>query len=60
MTDLAQLGGLTVPHSDYVLRKKRYDEIFAITADRYLPPKGHRALLEGLDCIKRWHLPLTH
>ena len=39
MTHLPQLVGLTVPQSDDVLGKKRYDKIFVITADRYLSTK---------------------
>jgi hypothetical protein len=39
MTYLPQLVGFTVPHSDDVLGKKRYDKIFVVTTDRYLSPK---------------------
>jgi hypothetical protein len=53
MTHLPQLGSFTVPHSANVLRKKRYDKIFAITADRYLSPKRYDAFPEGLNYVKR-------
>jgi hypothetical protein len=53
-----QLAGFAVPHSNDVLGKKRYDEIFAIAADCYLSPKGDGIFPKGLNDIKRRHIRL--
>jgi len=52
MTYLPQFVGFAVPHSDDVLGKKRYDEIFAVTADRHLSSKRESFFSEGLDGVK--------
>jgi hypothetical protein len=52
MAHPSQLAGFVVPHSNDVLGKKRYDEIFAIAADCYLSPKRYGILPEGLNGIK--------
>jgi hypothetical protein len=58
MAHPSQLAGFAVPHSNDVLRKKRYDEIFAIAADCYLSPKGDGMFPKGLNDIKRRHIRL--
>jgi hypothetical protein len=57
MAHPSQLAGFAVPHCSDVLGKKRYDEIFAVAADRNLSPKGNSVLSEGLDDIKSRHTP---